>query len=552
MALFKNGDYIEALVKYNGYILPGKIYFVTDERNAIVKCNVDSGNISANNNLYTLLDDPSLFKLSTKEAFDNQVHVKVVAGSVKKGDYIVPLTPEKTGGCYLKKDQVYVVYEVFPAYVRCKNLDDTTVPGNGIYYNDFRMAFSNEVPELKEEIDSLVVEAMARYPLGTKFHPAHIGNGGGSFCIVTKDSIFTNTSEKYTKGTKVITLMVNGRGNNESPEYGNNSYERIVYYNGIWAAIVNPEFKKEQLLARATKEYPIGTNYVSASKPHTKAIVGSYFVASGIEGGEYHITDGFGGSVYYDGKWADIIPKSNGTFESLVSQAKKDYPIGTEYKHIKYDTIHIVKDELKYRESTKNITDGNGGSVYDNGVWAQKLPDSLPEYGECIKSDLPGVSLGEVVKCYIDNSFGHKYRWSRTSGKSDGHSKRVDFDKCFKPSTKEAYNAQYTTSSKYKVNDVVNGKHGTGWIKSIKKTSRGINEYFVVHYNHSTALHTGLNHKEDGSDKCTDGHGWYYDESEISLAPRVESITQKNNIQEFEIINSINGELIEKNDVIYF
>ena len=93
------------------------------------------------------------------------------------------------------------------------------------------------MPEGFKPEDDLISEAKRRYPLGTKFRPAHIpDNDITKYCIVTEDSVF----EKY--GDQIV-LTINGhwwieKGN---PKYGNTYYIRYVCYEGKWAEIVSYE-----------------------------------------------------------------------------------------------------------------------------------------------------------------------------------------------------------------------------------------------------------------------------------------------------------------------
>lgn len=89
------------------------------------------------------------------------------------------------------------------------------------------------MPEGFKPEDDLISEAKKRYPLGTKFKPAYVGDTT-NYCIVTEDSVF----EKY--GDQIM-LTVNGEYwiDRENPKYGNTNCNRVVYYKGKWAEIVS-------------------------------------------------------------------------------------------------------------------------------------------------------------------------------------------------------------------------------------------------------------------------------------------------------------------------
>jgi len=57
----------------------------------------------------------------------------------------------------------------------------------------------------------------------------------------------------------------------------------------------------------------------------------------------------------------------------LIEEAvKRGYEKGTKYKHIKFDTVEVLKqpENLKLNLDYNNLTDGCGGSIFDEGVWA--------------------------------------------------------------------------------------------------------------------------------------------------------------------------------------
>lgn len=82
--------------------------------------------------------------------------------------------------------------------------------------------------EESEELD-LIKEAQRRYPIGTKFHPAHMSKNT-DFCIVTNTNF-----ESW--GDEIVAMTDNGEkwtGNTEE-RYGNTCFFRNVYSDGKWA-----------------------------------------------------------------------------------------------------------------------------------------------------------------------------------------------------------------------------------------------------------------------------------------------------------------------------
>lgn len=87
--------------------------------------------------------------------------------------------------------------------------------------------------------DSLLEEAKRRYPVGTKFWPAHLHSPRGlakEFCIVSE-------KQEFKKDEDYIWLQVNHCRYNKTsnPEFGNCCYDFILNYKGKWAEIIDEE-----------------------------------------------------------------------------------------------------------------------------------------------------------------------------------------------------------------------------------------------------------------------------------------------------------------------
>ena len=88
---------------------------------------------------------------------------------------------------------------------------------------------------LKEkESEALLEEAKRRYPIGTRFRPAHLTKGNGYFTVET-DNFVQNGSGS------IRSLTVNG----EIFDGRNNGYNRTIYFQGEWAEIIEPLFTTE-------------------------------------------------------------------------------------------------------------------------------------------------------------------------------------------------------------------------------------------------------------------------------------------------------------------
>lgn len=101
---------------------------------------------------------------------------------------------------------------------------------------------------------TLLEQAKQRYPIGTKFVPAHQPNDSCLiYCIITDDSTFYEEGGAiYSKleGGKVYTFDTSGK-------YGNSGANRVVYKNDTWARIINSDLDSK--LEEAKKRFPVGS-----------------------------------------------------------------------------------------------------------------------------------------------------------------------------------------------------------------------------------------------------------------------------------------------------
>lgn len=102
------------------------------------------------------------------------------------------------------------------------------------------------------------------------------------------------------------------------------------------------ELDYTRLLEEANKRYPIGTKYITAnpSTQNKATIIGKLCITSvlseeTVKCNGIRITDGWGGSVYYDGKWAEIIKDPLFTTEDGVDIYEGDI--------FWYPNIHVWK-----------------------------------------------------------------------------------------------------------------------------------------------------------------------------------------------------------------
>jgi len=97
------------------------------------------------------------------------------------------------------------------------------------FTSQFRLATEEEIK--KAEDDLLLAEAAKRYPIGTKFYPAH-ANINSRYCIITSEIFIMNDKD-------IIATLDGTRcwDSSGDKKYGNTNLNRMVYTNGKWAEI---------------------------------------------------------------------------------------------------------------------------------------------------------------------------------------------------------------------------------------------------------------------------------------------------------------------------
>lgn len=132
------------------------------------------------------------------------------------------------------------------------NLSFSSDNGGNLYSGKATIYYENEwaqiisKPEVKEDMNeflglpkeetmTLLEEAKKRFPIGTKFVPAHLlEKNDDYYCIIVEEGVF----EQRESGN--IFQTINGRvwGESNDPKCGNTWWNRAVYYQGNWARII--------------------------------------------------------------------------------------------------------------------------------------------------------------------------------------------------------------------------------------------------------------------------------------------------------------------------
>lgn len=137
----------------------------------------------------------------------------------------------------------------------------------------------------------------------------------------------------------------------------------------------------------------------------------------------------------------ELLPESSKEIDmkDIQEEAKKRFPIGCKFIPVDGDnTYTLIEDDCTYTIKCYSIwAHSIHGHLYTNGKWATlvSLPESkeesIPEYVECINRKV-GFTVGKI------------YNWPYPLDDDKNTRMLTEFDGYFKPSTKEAYDAQFT------------------------------------------------------------------------------------------------------------
>jgi hypothetical protein len=187
--------------------------------------------------------------------------------------------------------------------------------------------------EVKEESieEDLISQAKQRYPIGTKFYPAHLSQRK-EHCIVTSTNFKISGTCMYqvTNSGSLFASSINSK-------YGNTTYNRCVYENGKWAEII------EEPKTNTTEEFKVGDWVVPLNDNtcHDRNIGEAYKIDT-LEGSK--AVRMFNRELKYDGNgWIEIKDLRKATSEEIAKA--HGYKVT--------DTYFEYKQEL-YSEFIKN------------------------------------------------------------------------------------------------------------------------------------------------------------------------------------------------------
>lgn len=223
-----------------------------------------------------------------------------------------------------------------------------------------------------------IEEIRKRFPIGTKFLPAHVKEEKAYYCIIVND--------QFKIGEESICALTDSGGTYTGPgKHGTTTLNRNVWHNGKWASIINADsssgMSDEELLAYAYKNYPEGTKFkaiVNSCDKGMERIVKPYDGSSSFSWIIIHKAD-LGRCVYADrGLYNRGGGCSNPSIYSEVTgwapivgaslKPKFSYCVGD---YVKYGSEIYRIAGLKYSTKAYILEFPNGWSAYDADDWSE-------------------------------------------------------------------------------------------------------------------------------------------------------------------------------------
>lgn len=235
----------------------------------------------------------------------------------KLGDWVVSLRDFIS----FKKGSVGQITEVNDGYgLKAKSIKIGTQTFTDKCADEFRLATQEEIGK------HLIEEAKKRYPPDTLFYPAHLPTVKYT-CLRRPEYHFY-----YEKGNVYLrneqNLVVNM----------NSGYSYCVYHDGNWAKVVNQSMSKEELLAKAKRDYPVGTKFKSAYDTlYITTCKGNYEVDFNGD-----VMDRTNMTIYRKAtdNWAEIISKPE------VKEEVKSFTVGGWVRIIKSGTDNGISYKI--------------------------------------------------------------------------------------------------------------------------------------------------------------------------------------------------------------
>lgn len=224
--------------------------------------------------------------------------------------------------------------------------------------------------------EDLLKEANSRYPIGTKFIPAHVDIG---LPITVKGGWFKVSD------TEIQCVREEEDG-----------FSPVLYYHGKWARI--SEELPSNLIAEARRRYPVGTIVCNKNLDYfcTFEITGTMFSEKTkqkhVVVNQCSVKEDGSFTVYKDGKWADVLKSPEEVKPKLVV-GRWYKTIGDQFKANKYIKFAGLNDRGQVT-FTERVTQDNIYEIMAN--------NTRPNPAGCTSINNPEKSLQAVPDSEIE------------------------------------------------------------------------------------------------------------------------------------------------------
>ncbi len=157
--------------------------------------------------------------------------------------------------------------------------------------------------------------------------------------------------------------------------------EGFVYYQGKWANIISREKEKEYSIGDWVYFEVMGSSgicKINHLNKNSRGVI-SYGAALAFQVIKGVTTFGENTKQFIDAEYVKRLATDEEVEKYLIAETYKKYPQGTKYKCAISNYGCVVKGYFKYSKELLNVTDGNGGSVYYKGKWAEIIKESTPD-----------------------------------------------------------------------------------------------------------------------------------------------------------------------------
>lgn len=297
--------------------------------------------------------------------------------------------------------------------------------------------------------EEILLEAKRRFPIGTKYYPAHISKA--SFIEPDANFIVGQDQSFILDHHSLNVDLQNPDKGYYSRERNGHAYNQVLFHNGEWARILNKPSsnyvmtKEEKLLAEAISKYPIGTKYIPLTD--LGKTYSSVDIATVVRtpNGNSDLIEGGPGYLYANGIWAELVTvktfENSIDYNALLKEAKRRYPKGTSYYPLDAGNCpskrptEVTKEAVWFEKKVDNssstpqdLIEVGKGYVYVDGKWAEIVENNI-DYDAVLEEAkrkypigtkyMPLTSKGEVYDTGVKTSNREAHWYDRKSNGQD-------------------------------------------------------------------------------------------------------------------------------------